>query len=150
MARRKPEDWIFHVGSELQRLGDEMVRLAPGMLSHRLWEPRVDVHETPFEVVVRCEAAGMRGEDLAVSYSEERNALILKGRRREEDANMDERTSCHQLEIFYGEFEREVPMPSVELDVEQTHAIYRNGMLLVSIPKKVTVLGRRTVVVRRT
>lgn len=110
----------------------------------------MDVHETPFEVVVRCEAAGMRGEDLAVSYSEERNALILKGRRREEDAGMDERTSCHQLEIFYGEFEREVPMPSVELDVEQTHAIYRNGMLLVSIPKKVTVLGRRTVVVRRT
>lgn len=150
MARRKPEEWIWQVGTELQRIGDEMIRLGPSMISRKLWEPRADVLETVDAVMVRCEVAGMRGDDLLVTFNPDRNVLVIRGHRREEEPSVDEPSACRQLEIYYGEFEREVQMPEVDLALDQTRASYRNGMLSVIIPKKVVVIERRTVVTRHT
>jgi HSP20 family molecular chaperone IbpA len=61
--------------------------------------------------------------------------VILRGRRNEEDFGHD-RTGAFQLEIYYGDFEREVKLPDVEIVPQGMRATYRNGMLTVVLPKR--------------
>ncbi len=147
MARRKPEEWIWQVGTELQRLGDEMIRMGP-TLARKLWEPRIDVLESAHGFHIRCEIAGVRGDDISVAFNAEQQVMTIRGRRREEDPDSGDQVACHQLEIFYGEFEREVPLPLEHLELAETRAQYRNGVLTICVPKKVGVVRGRTVAVR--
>ena len=39
------------------------------------------------------------------------------------------------MEIDYGPFEREVPLPA-EVEIDQAHAEQRNGLLWISLPLK--------------
>jgi len=41
------------------------------------------------------------------------------------------------MEIDYGAFEREVPLPA-EVEIDKAHAEQRNGLLWISLPLKKT------------
>jgi len=46
------------------------------------------------------------------------------------------RRRCHQLEIYYGPFERSINLPEdVAIDRERLSADYRSGFLVVQLPK---------------
>jgi HSP20 family protein len=128
--------FFWHVGGELQRMSEEMMRLRPQFANRRAWEPRIDLLEDEEHFLVKGEIAGVRGEDIQLLFIPERHVLVIRGTRNEEELNC---TGAYQLEIYYGEFEREIKLPDVDISPQHIRATYRNGILLVSIPKKVAV-----------
>lgn len=147
MPRRDVDDFFWQVGSELQRLTEEMTRSRPGVAAHRCWEPRVDVLEDARRVIVRADIAGVRGDEIQLLYVPERHSLLIRGVRQEDDLGSDSRMTVHQLEILHGEFQREVKLPDVSLRPDEIRAQYRNGFLFVMIPKQERVVKSRTVTV---
>lgn len=135
MARRDLDEWLWQVGAELQRLSEEILPTAPGVAKGKSWEPRVDVIDAGDSVLLKAEIAGVRGEDIRISFNQERHALTLRGVRIEDD-RPDHCCGAHLLEIFYGEFQREIKLPPVDLDIPNIRAQYKNGFLLVVIPKR--------------
>ena len=96
----------------------------------------MDVIEDANRILVKAEIAGVRGEDIHLIYLPERNSLLIRGARLDEGSASDGKCSVHQLEIFYGEFQREVRLPDVPVIIENMKAQYRNGFLLVLLPKE--------------
>jgi len=136
MARREVEEWFWQVGSDLQRMSEEMHRFRPAVATGKSWEPRVDVIEDERRIILKAEIAGVRGEDIQLLYIPERHSVLIRGLRREEDFEGGERTNFYQLEIFYGAFQREVKLPDVSVRSDEIKANYRNGFLLIQIPKQ--------------
>ena len=143
MSRRDVDDWFWQL-SEFQRLSEEMMQSRPMVASGRAWEPRVDVFEEEHRILVKVEIAGVKGEDIQLLYVPERHTLLLRGIRDEPDFADGTRIAIHQLEIFYGPFQREVNLPDVAIDASNIRAQYRNGFLVVLVPK-----ADRTVIVTR-
>jgi len=135
MARRELDEWFWQVGSELQRLSEELYRSGPTVVRRTFWEPRVDVIEDSTSFLLKGELAGVRGEDIQLIYIPERHSVLLRGVRREEEYPETGRTGIYQLEIYYGEFEREIKLPEIAVESDGIKAHYRNGFLLIVVPK---------------
>lgn len=133
MARRETHDWFFEIGADLARLSEELSQGRIKIAHGPLWEPKIDVLEDDDKIIVRAEIAGVRGDAIRLIYIPERNSLLIKGMRREQPRS--ESVAAHQLEIYYGDFEREQQLPSVVVSPEGIEAQYRNGFLTVVIPK---------------
>lgn len=149
MSRQDIDEWLWQVGNELQRLSEEMVRTRPAVAMGKGWEPRVDVIEETNRILVKAEIAGVRGEDIQLVYLPDRHSLLIRGYRPDGSDASEGRCSVHQLEIFYGEFQREVRLPDVPVLVDQMKAQYRNGFLLVLLPKEVRVTLTNTVTIKK-
>jgi HSP20 family protein len=92
------------------------------------WCPPTDVYETDDHFVVKVEIAGMQGEDLSITLDGKR--LTIAGVRHDPAAKL----AYQQMEIAYGQFESHVHLPRA-VDSEQIEATYRDGFLLVCLPK---------------
>lgn len=86
-------------------------------------------------ILVRAEIAGIRVEEVGLLYNLDRHSLTIRGSRREE-LDDEGQAAFHQLEIPFGEFQREVRLPTVAIDPEGIRAHYRNGFLYVVLPKR--------------
>ncbi len=133
MARRDLDDWLWQVGAELQRLSEEMSPSSPVLAKSHKWQPRMDVIEADDALIVTAEIAGVRTEDFRIVFNTEKKTLTLKGVRCEETRNT--RMAHHQLEIYYGDFERELRLPELDYAVADISASYHNGFLTICIPK---------------
>ncbi|MEK7448166.1 MAG: Hsp20/alpha crystallin family protein [Planctomycetota bacterium] len=100
------------------------------MFSERAWHPLTDVYETPDEIVVKVEIAGIRTEDVTITIEE--NKLTLKGKRYDRDQRV--KRVFKQMEINYGKFER-VIMIHGPFNCESVRATYHDGYLELVIPK---------------
>src|SRR5436305_8395501 len=96
----------------------------------KFWEPLVDIDETDTVVRVRVELAGVRPEELHVEVSRDARTLTVRGVRRDSFGDARDRTTFHQMEIYFGSFERNIPLPAhPEVDRESVQASYRDGFL---------------------
>lgn len=93
------------------------------------WRPPTDVYETGDAYVVKVEIAGMREDDFRVTYMD--GVLRVEGTRQDTDAKL----GYHQMEIAYGDFRTEVEL-RVPVDSNNIEAIYLNGFLVVTLPKR--------------
>lgn len=148
MPKRDVEEWFWQLGSDFQLLHEEMLRGRPKIAVGRAWEPRVDVFEEQHRILVKVEIAGVRGEDIQLLYIPEKHCLLLRGSREEEAFTDDGRIGIHQLEIFYGPFQREVELPDASVDAANIRAQYRNGFLIVMIPKMERIVVSRTITIK--
>jgi len=135
MARREVDEWFYQMGSELQRMSDELFRSGTSSLRKSFWIPNIDLTEGPDCFVLKAEIAGVRVEDVQLLYVTERHSILLRGVRREEGSTESSRTGIHQLEIYYGDFEREVSLPDTPVEPVGIKATLRNGFLVVTVPK---------------
>lgn len=135
MGHRDEDEWQDQIFKEMQRLAGEMAGAGLKPARSKGWSPRIDLIETETHVVLKVELAGVPAEKVAIHYSATKHSLTLKGWRQDENVFPNERQTAHQLEIDYGEFWREVPMPDVPLNVEEVKASTKAGMLLLAIPK---------------
>jgi HSP20 family protein len=103
-------------------------------LSEKIWNPPTDVYEVEGAIHVKIEIAGVHEEDLEIAV--DKNLLRVSGRRREEIPNAA-RASYHLMEIRYGSFERVFGLPA-KLDLDAITATYRDGFLLIEVPKSHT------------
>jgi HSP20 family protein len=107
-----------------------------------VWHPPTDVFETADHVVVKMEVAGVRKEDLDVSFDE--HCLRIRGRR--EERFTGRKVAVSQMEIEYGVFERNISIPH-SVDADRIEASYGDGFLVVRILKRRPPPGRVVTVV---
>lgn len=148
MARRDAEDWLLDLGADLERLSHSTQLGAPRMARQRGWSPRVDVLESIADVLVRFDLAGVRRDRIVLTYHAENNTLCVKGVRLDPLTGA-EGLYAHRLELEFGEFERVVELPDVNLSIRHAQTQFHGGVLLVSIPKEETVVGEHTVTIRK-
>lgn len=146
MAERRRDESLWQLNAELQRLSDEVIRgwIAAG--TRRGWRPNVDVRETETSFIVVVELAGVDPADLEVEYNASRQSLTIRGTRGAPAET--EQTSSRRLEILYGEFEREVLLDGAAKTFAGVRATYRDGFLVVWVPKEIESTTRRSVRVR--
>jgi HSP20 family protein len=98
--------------------------------SRGLWQPPVDIFETPSrEIVLRADLPGLRREDIDLTV--EQNTLTLRGQRRRDDGIEEDR--YHRVERQVGNFQRSFTLPST-VEASKVRAEYRDGVLTVTIP----------------
>jgi len=93
-----------------------------------VWRPPTDMYETEEAIVVRVEIAGMREQDFSIALED--RTLSIRGIR----SDPTERLAFYQMEIPFGEFSTEVELP-IPIITEGVEAIYRDGFLLITLPK---------------
>ena len=144
MPRKGVDEWIWTV-KDLQRLQGELLRSRPVVATGNCWEPRIDLIETSHNLIIKAEIAGVKGEDIQLLYLPERHSIVIRGQREDDGASPGRR--FHLMEIPSGEFAREISLPNVEIDPQNMKAQYRNGFLVVMIPKtgSVVVTGSVTI-----
>lgn len=144
-SKRQDEDWFFRIGEELQRLSDEVMRgiVANSTAANRFWRPNIDVCEATDEITLTVELAGVTPRDISLQYVAKSRSLILRGRRRQVEIPDCQPSRTHQLEVYYGDFAREIRLPEVDVETEGMKASFSDGMLVVRIPKRRPVSTRR-------
>ena len=99
-------------------------------LTERIWKPQMDIYETPEEIIIRAEIAGVDKENLEVEIST--RAVRIYGNRTE-IPRIDNAT-YRLAEIQYGKFERILFLPAL-IDTEMVSSSYQNGFLQVRLVK---------------
>ena len=96
----------------------------------RTWKPPMDMNETPDEIVIVAEVAGVDKDDLEVEISSK--AVKIQGSRIARHCTDD--TTYRLAEIQYGRFERILYLPA-PIDPEVVSAGYTNGFLEIRLAK---------------
>jgi HSP20 family protein len=100
-------------------------------------EPAVDVYQTDSEVVVLMEIAGIPEEEIELQV--EGRSLVIHGHRK--PARGGPRRVYSQMEITTGPFRRNLLLPA-EVNAEEAHAAYQNGILEIRLPMTRPSTGR--------
>ena len=93
-------------------------------------ELTVDVYQTPTEIIIKTMVAGVKPEDLDISIT--RDMVTIKGKRETERMVQDE--DYFHKELYWGSFSRDIMLPT-EIDVEESEAIEKHGLLVLRLPK---------------
>ena len=122
---------------EVNRLFDDVLR---GFGSPQLWGgrsewPTMDVEETNKEYRVTAELPGMEERDVEVLLQD--GVLTLRGEKKVESESRNRALN----ERFYGRFERQLSFDRA-VDENGVNAIFRNGVLTVTVPKTAQVVER--------
>ena len=114
----------------------EMFRQNDPSIGAVFFQPCVDMYETDQALVIKMELAGVRPNRLQIELSADDRMMTISGERVEAAEEHRDRIRCHHLEIFFGAFQREISLPgSVPFDRESISATYKDGFLIVSLPK---------------
>jgi HSP20 family protein len=100
-------------------------------LAERSWKPFMDMYETPDQIIIVAEVAGVDKEDLEVEISN--RAVRIRAMRNPRDCGPD--AGYRLAEIQYGKFERVLFLPA-PIDSEVVSASYANGMLEIRLAKQ--------------
>lgn len=90
----------------------------------------VDVYHTPTEIVIKTMVAGVKPEDLDVSIT--RDSVTVRGKRQEEHTTSSD--DYFHKELYWGSFSRTIDLPE-EIDVDESEAVEKHGMLILHLPK---------------
>ncbi len=95
--------------------------------------PAVNIKETEDSYEVEMAAPGMKKEDFRIEL--DNNMLTISSEKTEEhEENGKEKYS--RKEFSYQSFQRSFNLPKEVVDEEKIEAHYKNGVLLLTIPKK--------------
>ena len=139
MSRRGADSYNWSV-DELIRFTNEFSRSRPAVATGKCWEPRVDVIEDQRAFILRAELAGVKADDIQIIYLPERHSVVIRGFRDDTDMGDGDGRRFVTMEIPTGQFSREIRLPDVGIDSQSMRAQYRNGFLIVMIPKAQTVV----------
>ncbi len=129
LSRYEPFRDLARLQSEVSRMFDDRV-FRPG--ESMGWTPACDIFEDEEGVALRFELAGVEPKDVDIRF--ENGVLTLRGERKLEKE--EKRDSYHRIELGYGTFTRSFSLPST-VDAEKIRAEAKNGILSVTLPKKV-------------
>ncbi len=125
-------DEFNRLGSNLEKTIEDIFEAAGPMfsLSERSWHPQMDIYETPQEIIIKAEIAGVDKDQLEVEITSK--AVKIYGTRSETPL---ERDATYRLaEIQYGRFERILYLPAL-IDPEKVTTSYKNGFLVIRLAK---------------
>ena len=121
------------LGSNLEKTIEDMFRsMSPAFsFAERTWRPPMDMNETPDEIVILAEVAGVEKDDLEIEVSSK--AVKIQGSRIARHCTSD--TTYRLAEIQYGHFERILYLPA-PIDPEVVSAACTNGLLEIRLAKR--------------
>src|SRR3989338_4275932 len=90
----------------------------------------VDVYQTPDDIFIRAMVAGVKAEDLDISIT--RDMVTIKGLREGSQEISEE--NFFFKELYWGSFSRTILLPQ-EVEVEESEASEKNGLLTIRLPK---------------
>ena len=93
-------------------------------------ELSVDVYDDKDRIIIKTMVAGVRPEDLDISIT--RDVVTIKGSRLEEQ-EITKDNYYHQ-ELYWGSFSRTIMLPT-EIDIEESSATEKYGLLILTLPK---------------
>ena len=93
-------------------------------------ELTADVYQTADMIIIKTMIAGVKPEDLDISIT--RDMVTIKGRREEERVSREE--DYFMRELYWGSFSRTIQLPE-EIDVDDSEAIEKHGLLIIRLPK---------------
>lgn len=114
-----------------------------GQSPRQLWTesrlfPLMNVRDNADAFEVSTEIPGMKIEDVELKVEGE--TLTVKGERKAEDTPSG--ASYHRREIVTGAFQRSLTLPA-KIDPDNVLASYKNGILLVTLPKEKRALTKQ-------
>lgn len=120
------------IASQIEAGFEELFRPVKPMFasSECSWTPQMDIYETPEEIIVLAEVAGVVKENLAIEINS--RAIRIKGRR--DPLPRTEKATYRLAEIQYGRFERILYLP-VPIDTEVVSSSYNDGFLQIRLVK---------------
>ena len=120
------------LGSTFEKTVEDLFRTINPMFSiaEQKWKPQMDMYETPEEIIIMGEIAGVNKEDLELEISSK--AVRVQGNRIQ--FSRIDNAKYRLAEIQYGKFERILYLPS-PIDPEVVSASYANGFLQVRLAK---------------
>ena len=124
---------------EMERVFDrfaEPVLEAYATMADGGWAPRMDVTETKDAMIVTTELPGVDANEIGLTLTGD--LLTLKGEKEKTSEEKEER--YHRTERTYGAFLRSVRLP-MAVDASKVTATYKNGVLVVTLPKTPTSKG---------
>ncbi|EJC84056.1 molecular chaperone (small heat shock protein) [Rhizobium leguminosarum bv. trifolii WSM2297] len=135
LLRDDDRDTFLSLHREVNRLFDDVLRGfgsgLPSLSSANTFGggwPSVEVSNNEKEIKVTAEVPGLQEKDIEVLLND--GVLTLKGEKQSETEDKDRQFS----ERYYGRFERRIPL-GVEVKEDQVDAIFKNGVLTVTLPK---------------
>ncbi len=128
------EDNEIKTFPDLEMEGDENEKQSTEISSweedEKEGELSVDVYDDKDKIVIKTMVAGVRPEDLDISIT--RDMVTIKGVRAEEkEATQD---NYYHQELYWGSFSRTIMLPA-EIDIEESKATERHGLLIITLPK---------------
>jgi HSP20 family protein len=138
MLSTRWEPWV-----EMNRLSREMDRLfslrsnGTGRSIGTGTFPSLNIWEDRDHLYAEAELPGFSLDDLEIYVTG--NQLTIKGERRPPEHNGG---TWHRQERGFGKFTRMVELPS-ELDGDKVSASFKNGVLMITLPKAEAVKPRR-------
>jgi HSP20 family protein len=109
------------------------------------WSPGVDIYEDQDSITLEADLPGMKPGDFNLSI--ENYKLTLSGERKLEKENKGD--NWHRVERSYGSFTRTFSLPPT-VNVDEVNAEFKDGVLLVTLPKREEVKARQIQVAVKT
>jgi len=134
---------------QMNRLFDDFLGesgLQPFGLLRERWDtfsPQVDVVEGDNDITVSVELPRIEEKDIEVALS--RDALTISGEKRRETEEKER--NYFRSERSYGSFRRSIPL-TCEVDANKADAVFRKGLLTITLPKVTKARARRRIGIR--
>lgn len=93
----------------------------------------MDLKETENNYELNVDIPGMNKSEIKITT--DNNVLSIEGERKQEKTVDDKSNKYHFTERHFGSFHREISLPA-NANTEKIDAMYNNGVLMISIPKK--------------
>ena len=133
IVRFEPFKDLISMQDKMNRLfEDSFLRSVDGeeIVAQETCYPVVDIYEKKESIVLKAEIPGLNKSDFSVTVKE--NILTIKGEKKQENDVDEDR--FHRVERTYGSFQRSFTLPKT-VDQEKLEAEYKNGVLVVTLPK---------------
>lgn len=150
---RNPFEGVTDFFSELQRMrqlgthGYEFAHEDRDRTHATAWVPATDIFVRNDDLVMRIEVAGLRPEDIDITFAE--GVLTVSGQRRTELGTGGD-DSFYIRERYHGEFRRIITLPS-GTDEDQITAEFFNGLVEITArgacagePRRIALSDRST------
>lgn len=129
-------DPFFSLHRDVNRAFEDMFKGFGGAPS--VWDgngaalPKIDMKETEKGVEVSAELPGVEEKDIELELDDD--VLTIKGEKRLEKEEKDEKTGYHLMERSYGSFARSIRLPYA-VKADAVTAEFDKGVLKVACPK---------------
>ncbi len=95
------------------------------------FSPSLDIVDKKDKLSITVEVPGIEKDNIQIDINDK--TLIIKGEKKSEDEQKDK--DVYVRERCYGAFRREIELPP-DSDTDKIDASYKNGILVLDIPKK--------------
>jgi len=133
---------VDQLQDNIQRMFDNPLAFPPASfprLQAIAWMPPVEIHETAQNIVMTVELPGLDRKDLTIDIEDD--VFTLRGEKRSEHIEGDEKKEFLLEERSYGSFERSFSLPPT-VNVDKVVALFEKGVLTVTLPKSELVKAR--------